>query len=324
MRAEYSEIIKESGAYKRIIKDVRDGNFCHAYLIVTEDSLAADALLTEICLAVYCKKGGCGSCSDCQKVIKGIKPDLKEPNKNGEALKTEDIDAVVLDSYLTAFERCPKLYVLRNLENTSERAQNKLLKTLEEPSPNVHFLLTAASVQGILPTVASRVKQVALGAFGEGELYEFLTQKGVGNELSTVFSRSAQGSLTVAARLASDASYFEKADALIDILFKLKRSEDAVKYIMHPVFANELADIILILELIFEDLLYINAASAPPNFGNRGAKLKVLSEGFNAKTVAACLNCLAVSRQKLRANCIKNNIIDSLLISILEVRNKCV
>ncbi len=324
MRTEYSQIIKGSGAYKRIIKDIRDGNFCHAYLIVTEDSLAADALLTEICLALYCKKDGCGSCSDCQKVLKGIKPDLKEPNKDGEALKTEDIDSVVSDSYLTAFERCPKLYVLRNLENTSERAQNKLLKTLEEPSSNVHFLLTAASVQGILPTVASRVKQVALGAFGEQELFEVLTQKGVDNELSRVFSRSAQGSLTIAARLASDTSYFEKADMLIDILLELKRSEDAVRYIMHPVFANELADIISILELIFEDLLYINVAKAPPNFANCGTKLRVLSEEFNERTIAACLNCLAVSRQKLRANCIMTNIVDSLLISILEVRNKCV
>ena len=42
----------------------------------------------------------------------------------------------------------------------SEQAQNALLKVLEEPPPNVVFLLTAPSASALLPTVRSRVQSV--------------------------------------------------------------------------------------------------------------------------------------------------------------------
>ncbi len=324
MRTEYSRIIKNSDAYKRLIKDMERGSFSHAYLIVTNDALAADALLTEVCLTVYCKEGGCGRCSDCIKVLKGAKPDLKEPNKDGAALKVEDINAVVADSYLTAFEKCEKIYILRNLENTSERAQNKLLKTLEEPSSNVHFLLTASSVQGILPTVASRVKQLPLGAFGEQDIYECLKGMGVEESAAKLYARSSQGSLTVAVRLSSDGVFFEKAEVIIDLLYGLQRSEDTVKYILNPVFSDGLEEAISIMEFIFEDLLHISCGRSLLNFPSFQKKIIGLSQRFNAKSITSCLNCLFEARRKIRANCIKTNIIDALLISILEVCKKCV
>lgn len=44
-------------------------------------------------------------------------------------------------------------------------AQNKLLKTLEEPPANVHILMGATSEYGLLPTVLSRVRRLEIHPF---------------------------------------------------------------------------------------------------------------------------------------------------------------
>ncbi len=45
------------------------------------------------------------------------------------------------DAGMTAFEGGKKLYFFKNFENLADAPQNKLLKTLEEPFENVHFIL---------------------------------------------------------------------------------------------------------------------------------------------------------------------------------------
>ena len=53
--------------------------------------------------------------------------------------------------------------VIINPANTmTESAQNALLKTLEEPNPNTHFLLITTANTELLPTIQSRCQQLTL------------------------------------------------------------------------------------------------------------------------------------------------------------------
>ncbi|NCA67599.1 MAG: hypothetical protein EOM87_06000 [Clostridia bacterium] len=323
MRTEFSALIKNSSAYKQLERDIC-GNFNHAYLLVSSDKTALDLLIEYVCLAIYCKHGGCLNCAECARVLKKSKPDIKEPNPLGGALKVEEIGEIVSDTYLTAFEKGKKLYIIRDMESISEKAQNKLLKTLEEPAANVHFILTTASPQGILPTVVSRSKQIQLGAFSEKEIAAGLLNMGCEREFAATLARCSGGSITTALRLYSDKSYFARVDTLLELLLDLNKSDDVVKHIMKPIFQGELIEETLdIIEIIFHDILYIANKISSVTFAGREDKLRELGRKYNSKCLAPCLSEIGRAKQKIRANCNKTNIADSLLMSILEVKNRC-
>lgn len=56
----------------------------------------------------------------------------------------------------------PRLYILRQFHKSSFEAQNAFLKTLEEHTENVHFILSVSNIHNLLPTIKSRSKIVYL------------------------------------------------------------------------------------------------------------------------------------------------------------------
>lgn len=53
-----------------------------------------------------------------------------------------------------------KVFILLNAENINERAQNKMLKSLEEPNSKNIFIMTSSKLDKILPTILSRLNKV--------------------------------------------------------------------------------------------------------------------------------------------------------------------
>ncbi|MFH1826964.1 MAG: hypothetical protein ABH812_00825 [bacterium] len=51
-----------------------------------------------------------------------------------------------------------RLYILYNFDSSSYEAQNAFLKTLEEHSPQVHFILVVSQYNNFVPTLVSRSK----------------------------------------------------------------------------------------------------------------------------------------------------------------------
>lgn len=68
--------------------------------------------------------------------------------------------------------------IIRNADLLRTEAANRLLKTLEEPGPNVFFLLTAESKESVLPTILSRTTQYRLQSCTRREFAEY-AQKGL-------------------------------------------------------------------------------------------------------------------------------------------------
>ena len=50
----------------------------------------------------------------------------------------------------------PTLIVSENINEATDEALNAFLKNLEEPQPNIYFVLTAPSERKVLPTIVSR------------------------------------------------------------------------------------------------------------------------------------------------------------------------
>lgn len=65
-----------------------------------------------------------------------------------------------------------RLYLIE-LAEVTEKAQNKFLKFIEEPSPTIRVLLTAESDLNVLPTIKNRCKIFRMEAYTTEELKQF-------------------------------------------------------------------------------------------------------------------------------------------------------
>ena len=292
----------------------------HAYLLLGEDKLALEALCDLMCARVYCPTA-CGHCAECNKVLGRSKIDIAYPNQWGETLKRDVVQArIIEDALLGSFEGGKKIYVLQSFEMQSERVQNLLLKTLEEPHDNVMFLLLAASTAGILPTVLSRVKPIQLAPFAVDDLARMLQQMQVAN--AQVLARCSAGNLTMAWQMAGDAGYFARVDEVFDMLLHLDTLGQVCLYIFRPMFDKEnILGTLQVMHTVYSDLLYWHAGLRDSlTYAHKAEAYAALGTRYALRCVDAVLALVEEAKLKIDSNCTAANVADSLLGGLLEVK----
>jgi len=78
---------------------------------------------------------------------------------------------------LKTYEAPYKTMIIWYPEKMNAASANKLLKILEEPPQKTLFLLVAADVEGLLPTIISRVQILKINAVDELELAQYAMEK---------------------------------------------------------------------------------------------------------------------------------------------------
>ena len=75
-----------------------------------------------------------------------------------------------------------QVFVIDDADRMVAQAQHALLKLLEEPSPHIHFILTAHSHHKILPTILSRVQRVTVRALSTAQSVDIIRKLGLTDE----------------------------------------------------------------------------------------------------------------------------------------------
>lgn len=225
-----TELIKSTNAYKIISGEKKRGTLSHAYLIVCPDGDFLKEYLKVFACLISCDAGGCGKCRVCNLISEEGYADCTFYPKDGGKILTADIDDLISQTYVKPLENKTRLFVLSNVENMGSSAQNKILKTLEEPPANVCILMGATMDYTLLPTIKSRVKCIDVPPFGDKILKntliaEFSDIKKLDKAIS-----SGGGRLTEIVKIYND-SQNEKMTLLCkEILTKMKSSRDVLVY----------------------------------------------------------------------------------------------
>ncbi|MCP1659503.1 DNA polymerase III subunit delta' [Neisseria perflava] len=146
----------------------------------------AQALLCELPKAGH---EPCGACASCHLFAQNSHPDfyeltpeLPEDGVAGRKLLQIKIDAVreIVDNlYLTSVRGGRRVVLIHPAESMNLQAANGLLKALEEPPPQVVFLLVTHARDKLLPTIKSRCRQMVLPAPSRDEALQYLHEQGV-------------------------------------------------------------------------------------------------------------------------------------------------
>jgi len=97
-------------------------------------------------------------------------------------------------------------------------AGNSLLKSLEEPPPYAHFILTAASTGGVMPTIVSRCQVVHFGLLPAEDIEAALTTRfGVAPAQARFLAAYSEGRLGRAVSLSRSPSLLAGRELLLDL-----------------------------------------------------------------------------------------------------------
>ncbi|MBE6893514.1 MAG: DNA polymerase III subunit [Ruminococcaceae bacterium] len=139
---------------------LREGILSHAVLIEGEKGTGKRELALWLAKAILCREENrpCGNCSVCRKIENGNHPDVEIFGGNGGArsFHIESIREIKNSLWLAPNESEQKVYILLNIENMTQEAQNALLKSLEEPPSHARFILTCDNRKSLLDTIISR------------------------------------------------------------------------------------------------------------------------------------------------------------------------
>ena len=120
-------------------------------------------------LSMYCvctsKERPCGVCSQCLKAKSKNHIDIYFAKGKGktDGIPVEEIREINRDTAVIAHEANKKVYILENADKRmGVESMNAFLKTLEEPSQDILFILTAENTKAMPVTVLSRCTVLTL------------------------------------------------------------------------------------------------------------------------------------------------------------------
>jgi DNA polymerase III delta prime subunit len=101
------------------------------------------------------------------------------------------------------------MVLIDDADKMSRGAQAAFLKLLEEPNPNIHFVLTSHTPKRLLPTILSRVQQINIRAVTAKQTDTFIQQQHISDPAKQAQLRFiAEGLPAELYRLVHDDDYF--------------------------------------------------------------------------------------------------------------------
>lgn len=141
----------------------------HALIFSGQGDLAGAARFAAAAMECTGSDRPCGVCSPCRKVLRGIHPDvITVEDPAHKSIAVEVLREVVADACVLPNEGRRKIYLFPDCGLLEPRAQNVLLKVLEDGPPHAAFLLCAANSAVLLPTIRSRAEEWRLSSAPEG------------------------------------------------------------------------------------------------------------------------------------------------------------
>lgn len=316
---------KNTSAYRDFATAFNKGLAAHAYIVASPDTYSAGYISRLIVCRILCKKplAPCLRCNDCLRVIKGNHPDCAVYPQQGDKLYVSDVDSLVERSNYTPLEGSSKAFILLNGETLSVQAQNKLLKTLEQPPQGTYIILCSGAADSILPTIRSRSFTLEIKPFSAEATAAFLMLCGADSHRSQLIALTGDGDLGRAEAMLNDGNYaslMETIYNLADICRDMSGISSAAEALAKPVDKIQTAKI---LQIYFRDMLMVKTGldSVVINKAAAGS-LNAAAQRFSKVALMQLIDRLNHIKEAALVNVNFQTLIENLLFNVWEEQSK--
>src|SRR5690606_21134427 len=131
----------------------------------------------------------------CKLIYSQNHPDMlySERDEKTGRLKIDALRDVMRLLALKPYDSRYRVAIFEGFDHAAPRAQDALLKTLEEPAPHAVLILLAESNENIMPTIVSRCQIIPLRPVSQAEVKGFLQMHGADDERATLLARLSSG-----------------------------------------------------------------------------------------------------------------------------------
>lgn len=155
--------------WQQIQSAVLHQRIAQSMLFVGPLHCALAGFATRVMQLLLCKQKlnePCLKCTDCQMIERMEHPDVEwvKPEKNGGAIKVDQIRALQNTAYLTPQRARYRFIVIDAADRMNTASANALLKILEEPAQHTVFILIAQQLSTVLPTILSRCHMISFSS----------------------------------------------------------------------------------------------------------------------------------------------------------------
>jgi DNA polymerase-3 subunit delta' len=322
--ADILSLIKETGAYRTLYGDKKRNTLSHAYLFISPDAEYLKEYLKIFAKLICCQsENPCFACRTCKLIDQERFADVLIYPKNSSSVLSEDVNSLIEESYLKPIENDKKVFILSNAETMNTQAQNKLLKTLEEPPKNVHILIGATSEFPLLPTVKSRVKKLEIPAFSKEQLFNALIEECPDKDKLLSAISCGDGTLGKAKALYSDENLSTAIDLAIDMIVNMQSSAQVLEYsVKISTLKTDLTEFLSVLELLLRDLLVYRQGKEGLALNKKALEQTKNAKGYNTGAIVNALEKITESKKRKKFNQSGAMLIEWLLFQVLEGKYK--
>ncbi len=178
-------IVGHEETLKLLELDIKNNNVSQCYLFVGPNQLGKFTVAHKMANILQCENNYCHQCSVCVEIKKEIHPDTTLIKNDGESLKIDLVREVINKVNMTPQSK-HNIVLIESIERLTPEAANALLKTLEEPAPDVVFLLTTDNIKAILPTILSRSRIVNFHLCSEPLIMKYLEERHTTEDAETL------------------------------------------------------------------------------------------------------------------------------------------
>jgi DNA polymerase-3 subunit delta' len=223
--------VRDQDVALRLLKNVlARGRVPNAMLFWGPGGVGKRMTALEMTKAVNCAEAAadaCDACLSCRKVVSGNHPDVRvvTPSKKSRLIDLETLTEVTELATLRPFEGAWRVFILEDADRLSLPAQNRFLKTLEEPPGNSLFLLTTEHPRMLLPTIRSRCQLVRFRSLRPETVAELLQHgRDLSDAQAAALAALAQGQMTRALDLVDS----ERRTIALTLARRLASGDDPV------------------------------------------------------------------------------------------------
>ena len=146
---------------------VKSKRMPHALIVTGGDEEKRQSLSVFLSMMAVCtaEDKPCGMCAQCLKAKNSSHIDVYFAKGTGKTngISVEEIRNITADTAISPNEAAKKVYILHNADKRmGAEAMNAFLKTLEEPSQDILFILTAENTKAMPVTILSRCTVLTL------------------------------------------------------------------------------------------------------------------------------------------------------------------
>lgn len=300
--------VKQAEVIKLLQNARKKDKLVHAYLFEGDSGTGTLEAAKYFAMMLLCEEENapCLKCRTCERIEFNSHLNVVLIEPFADMIRKEQIENLMHDFSLTALERGPQIYIIKDADKMNASAANSLLKFLEEPAPNHYAVLLTTNHKKMLDTIISRCQFIHFKPVSRTYIEEQLLAEDIDPDLAYVISHitsdlaearkyAAEGKLNIFLNLAKKVatSRLRKKDPYVDYYLNRNILTEEKEKSWHFIFFDTLI-------LIYQEML--NKLNNQPTKHFAQTLENVREQNIDKNEILRIINVLNTYEERLNYN----------------------